>query len=136
MIADPSPEPLFPGSPPPPPAGGGVEYFAPLERAWQRMTAQLFRPFDLVKWLVLGFSCWLARLFEGGFGGGFNVPVGGGDWGSDDAEAATAFATAEGERSEAQATLVRNHHLVSLVSGDTIRYQGPFASFGESTLGS
>lgn len=60
-------------------------------------------------------------------------------WGAevfDDAEAATAFATPEGERSEAQATLVRNHHLVSLVSGDTIRYQGPFASFGESTLGS
>ncbi len=60
-------------------------------------------------------------------------------WGAevfDDAEAATAFATAEGERSEAQATLIRNHHLVSLVSGDTLRYQGPFASFGESTLGS
>ena len=60
-------------------------------------------------------------------------------WGAevfDDPEAATAFATAEGERSEAQATLVRNHHLVSLVSGDTIRYQGPFTSFGESTLGS
>lgn len=60
-------------------------------------------------------------------------------WGAevfDDPEAATAFSTAEGERSEAQATLVQNHHLVSLVSGDTIRYQGPFASFGESTLGS
>lgn len=60
-------------------------------------------------------------------------------WGAevfDDPEAATAFATADGERSEAQATLVQNHHLVSLVSGDTIRYQGPFASFGESTLGS
>ena len=48
----------------------------------------------------------------------------------------TAFATAEGLRTEAQATLVRNHHLVSLVSGDTLRYQGPFASFGESILGS
>lgn len=60
-------------------------------------------------------------------------------WGAevfDDAEAATAFATAEGLRTEAQATLVRNHHLVSLVSGDTLRYQGPFASFGESILGS
>lgn len=60
-------------------------------------------------------------------------------WGAevfDDAEAATAFSTAEGLRSEAQATLVRNHHLVSLVSGDTLRYQGPFASFGESILGS
>lgn len=89
MIADPPYEPPPSPIPPPPPPGGGVEYFAPLERAWQRMTGQLFRPFDLGKWFVLGFSCWLAKLFEGGFGGGFNFPAGGGDWGSDDAEAAT-----------------------------------------------
>jgi hypothetical protein len=30
----------------------------------------LWRPFDLVKWLVLGFSCWLAGLADGGGGGG------------------------------------------------------------------
>jgi hypothetical protein len=30
----------------------------------------LWRPFDLGKWLVLGFSCWLAGLADGGGGGG------------------------------------------------------------------
>jgi hypothetical protein len=89
MIADPPSDLPPPPAVPPPPPAGGVEYLAPLERAWQRMVGQLFRPFDAGKWLALGFACWLARLFEGGFGGGFNVPVGGGDWGSEDAEAVT-----------------------------------------------
>lgn len=95
MIADPPPDPPSdpsappPSGPPPPPPGGAVEIVAPLDRAWERMMGQLFRPFDAGKWIALGFTCWLAKLFEGGFGSGFNVPVGGGDWGSDDAEAAT-----------------------------------------------
>ncbi len=41
----------------------------PLDRAWQRMRLILFSPFDLGKWIVLGFSAWLANLM-GGFGGG------------------------------------------------------------------
>lgn len=60
-------------------------------------------------------------------------------WGAevfDDPAAATAFAVDEGERTDEQEQLIRRHHLVSLVSGDTIRYQGPFADFGESILGS
>jgi len=31
----------------------------------------LWRPFDLTKWLVLGFSCWLAGLADGAGGGGW-----------------------------------------------------------------
>lgn len=30
------------------------------------MQQVLFRPFDIGKWLVIGFACWLARLAEGG----------------------------------------------------------------------
>ncbi len=43
----------------------------PLERAYEHMKGMLFAPFDLGKWLVIGFGCWLARLTEGDFGGGF-----------------------------------------------------------------
>jgi hypothetical protein len=55
------------------------------------MVDQLFRPFDLAQWIVLGFTCWLARFIQGGGGGGgggINFPSGG-DWDFDDAEAAT-----------------------------------------------
>lgn len=50
-----------------------IELFIPLGRAFDRMVGALFRPFDLAKWCVVGFSCWLARLLSGsgfGFGGG------------------------------------------------------------------
>jgi len=42
-----------------------VSYFEPLSRAWERMKHILWRPFDLAKWLVLGFSCWLAGIYGG-----------------------------------------------------------------------
>ncbi len=48
-----------------------VQYVAPLRRAWARMKAILFNKFDLGKWLVIGFSAWLAGLAGGGVGGGF-----------------------------------------------------------------
>jgi len=48
-----------------------VRYFEPLSRAWERMKHILWRPFDLAKWLVLGFSCWLAGLADSGRGGGW-----------------------------------------------------------------
>jgi hypothetical protein len=48
-----------------------IAYFEPLSRAWERMKLILWRPFDLAKWLVLGFSCWLAGLADGGSGGGW-----------------------------------------------------------------
>lgn len=47
-----------------------IQYIPPLRRAWHRMVEQLFRPFDIGKWFILGFTCWLVRLGEGGGGGG------------------------------------------------------------------
>ncbi len=54
-----------------------VQYVAPLRRAWARMKMILFDPFDLGKWLVIGFSAWLAGLAGGGGGGGFRFNPGG-----------------------------------------------------------
>jgi hypothetical protein len=48
-----------------------IQFFEPLTRAWERMKHILWRPFDLAKWLVLGFSCWLAGLADGAGGGGW-----------------------------------------------------------------
>jgi len=47
-----------------------IMYFEPLGRAWQRMKTALFKPFDLHKWLVVGFNAFLAGLLEGHNGGG------------------------------------------------------------------
>ncbi len=47
-----------------------IRYWQPLERAFDRMRRILFEPFDLVTWMVLGFSAWLATLGSGGGGGG------------------------------------------------------------------
>lgn len=47
-----------------------LEYWATLGRAWRRMTGLLFRPFDPIKWLVLGFCAWVAGLLDGHGGGG------------------------------------------------------------------
>jgi hypothetical protein len=49
----------------------------PVGQALSRVNAVLFRPFDLGKWFVIGFTAWLAYLGEsGGFGGGGNF----GNW--------------------------------------------------------
>ncbi len=48
-----------------------LSYTVPLERAYEHMKGMLFAPFDLAKWLVVGFGCWLAYLTDGGFGGSF-----------------------------------------------------------------
>jgi len=42
-----------------------IEFFAPLGRAWNRMKAALFQPFDLHKWFVVGFTAFLAGLADG-----------------------------------------------------------------------
>jgi hypothetical protein len=42
----------------------------PFSRAIERTTKILFRPFDLSKWLTLGFCAWLATLGEGSSGSG------------------------------------------------------------------
>ncbi len=54
----------------------------------------------------------------------------------DDPRGPEVFAIPDGDRDEEQRTLLDRHHLVSLVEGDTIRYQGPFRSLGEAVIGS
>ena len=48
-----------------------IAFFEPLNRAWERMKRILWQPFNLAKWLVLGFSAWLAGLADGAGGGGW-----------------------------------------------------------------
>lgn len=51
-----------------------------LEPALDRTRRILFQPFDLRKWLVIGFGCWLAQLAHGGHGGprwSFGLPANG-----------------------------------------------------------
>jgi hypothetical protein len=48
-----------------------IEIFKPFGDAFEVMKKILFQPFDLKKWLVIGFAAWLASLGAGG-GGGFN----------------------------------------------------------------
>jgi len=71
-----------------------IRFLQPLSRAWDRMVAILFRPFEPVTWLVLAFAAWLAGLGGGGgtgstvgnsvdmdgLGRGW-IPGGGGSWG-------------------------------------------------------
>ena len=47
-----------------------IAYINPLSRAWGRMTQALFKPFDLHKWLVVGFTAFLAGLTDWSNGGG------------------------------------------------------------------
>jgi hypothetical protein len=49
-----------------------IHYIQPLERAYNRMKRALFMPFDLRKWLAVGFTAFLADLLSGGQGVGFN----------------------------------------------------------------
>jgi len=51
-----------------------IEIFKPFGEAFELMKRILFQPFDLKKWLVIGFSAWLANLGGGGGGGNFNYP--------------------------------------------------------------
>jgi hypothetical protein len=50
-----------------------IEIFKPFGDAFELMKRILFQPFDLKKWLVIGFAAWLASLGSGG-GGNFNYP--------------------------------------------------------------
>ena len=46
-----------------------VSVVEPVSPAVERVKTVLFRPFDLGKWCVIGFSAWLAQLGSGGGGG-------------------------------------------------------------------
>ena len=48
-----------------------IEIFRPFGEGFELMKRILFQPFDLKKWLVIGFAAWLANLAGGG---GFNYP--------------------------------------------------------------
>ncbi len=54
-----------------------IEYFEPLSRGWNRMKTALFKPFDLTKWFVVGFSAFLAGLAD------WNGGSGSSHWGDD-----------------------------------------------------
>ena len=55
--------------------GSKIEIFKPFGEAFELMKKILFQPFDLKKWLVIGFAAWLANLGAGGGGiGNFNYP--------------------------------------------------------------
>jgi hypothetical protein len=52
-----------------------INFSRAFDHAWERMQVILFRPFDIGKWLVIGFSAFLAGLLDGGNGfNSFNVP--------------------------------------------------------------
>jgi len=55
--------------------GSEIEIFKPFGESFELMKKILFQPFDLRKWLVIGFAAWLANLGAGGGGvGNFNYP--------------------------------------------------------------
>lgn len=47
-----------------------IAFIEPFSRAWNRMTKALFKPFDIGKWFVIGFTAFLAGLMESNGGGG------------------------------------------------------------------
>src|SRR2546423_8644566 len=51
-----------------------IEIFKPFGEAFELMKKILFQPFDLKKWLVIGFTAWLASLGAGGGSGFYYQP--------------------------------------------------------------
>ncbi len=47
-----------------------ISVIDPISPAIEHVRLMLFKPFDLSKWLVIGFCAWLAQLGQGGSGGG------------------------------------------------------------------
>jgi hypothetical protein len=55
--------------------GSKIEIFKPFSESFELMKKILFQPFNLSKWLVIGFAAWLANLGAGGGGiANFNYP--------------------------------------------------------------
>lgn len=60
--------------PPPSSRPREISVTEPVSLAYERMKQILFKPFDLARWIILGFCAWLAGLGESGVGGGnFNA---------------------------------------------------------------
>ena len=53
--------------------GSKIEIFKPFGESFELMKKILFQPFNLTKWLVIGFAAWLANLGSGVWGN-FNYP--------------------------------------------------------------
>jgi len=53
-----------------------ISVVEPVAPALERVKQMLFKPFDLAKWITLGFGAWLAGLGEFGGGGGGNFNFG------------------------------------------------------------
>ena len=51
-----------------------ISPISPIAPAWHRMVRILFKPFDITKWMALGFCAFLAHCGEGGAGGGGSPP--------------------------------------------------------------
>jgi MFS family permease len=51
-----------------------IDFSRAFNLAWERTLVLLFRPFDLGRWLVIGFSAFLAGLLEGGNGVDLPLP--------------------------------------------------------------
>jgi len=47
-----------------------ISYSRALDSAWRRMGDLLFRPFNLARWFVIGFTAWLASFLDSGSSGG------------------------------------------------------------------
>jgi hypothetical protein len=50
-----------------------ISVVEPVSPALERVKQMLFKPFDLAKWITIGFCAWLASLGESGGGGNFNA---------------------------------------------------------------
>jgi hypothetical protein len=60
--------------PPPSSRPREISVAEPVAPALERVKQMLFKPFDLAKWITIGFCAWLAQLGESGGGGGnFNT---------------------------------------------------------------
>ena len=84
------------------------------ERAWQHMVHVLFRPFDLSKWLVIGFSAWLASLTSCNMNLSTSVD-GGGDRGGDGGGGVEVIEGMTGAARESWAFLVETPWLAVLL---------------------
>ena len=58
------------------PAQNHISVTLPIGQAIDRAKRMLFQPFDLGKWITIGFCAWLACLGQGGFHGSYNYNFG------------------------------------------------------------
>ncbi len=58
-----------------------ISVLEPINEAIERTKIILFRPFNLEKWMIIGFCAWLAELVQGSSGGGFNFKKNNEDFG-------------------------------------------------------